>query len=68
MQVFQWFADRLPLPMVKRWLVIWLFMTLIRLAHMAKTSFTSVGSLADSPEPPLRPSPATGHAAEILDV
>jgi hypothetical protein len=36
--------------------------------HMAKTSFTSVGSLADSPEPPLRPSPATGHAAEILDV
>ena len=32
------------------------------------TSFTSVGSLADSPEPPLRPSPATRHAAEILDV
>jgi hypothetical protein len=31
------------------------------------TSFTSVGSSADSPEPPLRPSPAMGHAAEILD-
>jgi hypothetical protein len=37
-------------------------------AHMAKTSFTSVGSLADSPAPLLRPSPATGYAAEILDV
>jgi hypothetical protein len=31
------------------------------------TSFTPVGSLADSPEPPLEPSPAMGHAAEILD-
>jgi hypothetical protein len=29
---------------------------------------TPMGSLADSPEPPLRPSPATGHAAEMLDV
>jgi hypothetical protein len=27
-----------------------------------------VGHAADSPEPLLRPSPATGHAAEILDV
>jgi hypothetical protein len=40
--------------------------------HLTKTdddptSLTSVGSLADSPAPPLRPSPATGHAAEILD-
>jgi hypothetical protein len=35
---------------------------------MATTSFTSVGSLADSPEPLLGLSPATGHAAEILDV
>jgi hypothetical protein len=32
-------------------------------AHMAKTSFTSVGSLADSPEPLFRSSPVTGHAA-----
>jgi hypothetical protein len=37
-------------------------------AHMARTSFTSVGSSADSPEPPLRPLPVTGDAAEILDV
>jgi SnoaL-like domain len=37
-------------------------------SHMAKTSFTSVGSLADSPAPLLRPSPATDYAAEILDV
>jgi hypothetical protein len=35
---------------------------------MAKTSFTSVGSEADSPEPFLRPSPATGHDAEMLEV
>jgi hypothetical protein len=35
---------------------------------MAKTSFTSVGSSANSPEPLLRPSPATDHEAEILDV
>jgi hypothetical protein len=35
--------------------------------NMARTSCTSVGSSADSPAPPLRPSPATGHAAEILD-
>jgi hypothetical protein len=38
------------------------------LANMAKTSFTYLGNSADSPAPPLRPSPATGHAAEILDV
>jgi hypothetical protein len=36
-------------------------------ANMANTSFTSVGNSADSPEPLLRPSPVTGHAAEILD-
>jgi hypothetical protein len=35
---------------------------------LAKTSFTLVGNSADSPEPRLRPSPATGHAAEILEV
>jgi hypothetical protein len=34
----------------------------------ANTSLTLVGNSADSPAPPLRPSPATGHAAEILDV
>jgi hypothetical protein len=32
------------------------------------TSFTLVGSSADSPELLLRPSPATGHDAEILEV
>ena len=37
-------------------------------ANMAKTSLTSVGSDADSPELFLRPSPATGHDAEMLDV
>ena len=36
--------------------------------NMAKASFTSVGSEADSPEPLLRPSPATDHDAEKLDV
>jgi hypothetical protein len=36
--------------------------------HMAMTSWTSVGSDAGSPEPIRRPSPATGHEAEILDV
>jgi hypothetical protein len=35
---------------------------------MAKTSFTSVGSSADAPQPLLRPSPATGHDAEKLEV
>ena len=35
--------------------------------NMAKTSLTSVGSSADSPARSLRLSPATGHAAEILD-
>jgi hypothetical protein len=38
------------------------------LTNRVKASFTPVGSCADSPGPPLRPSPATGHAAEILDV
>jgi hypothetical protein len=37
-------------------------------ANMAITSFTLVGHSADSPEPLLRPSLATGHEAEILDV
>jgi hypothetical protein len=37
-------------------------------SNMATTPFTLVGNSADSPAPPLRPSPATGHAAEILDV
>jgi hypothetical protein len=32
MRVLQWLADRLPLPMVTRWLVIWLLFTLIGLA------------------------------------
>ena len=36
--------------------------------HSARTSWTLVGNSADSPEPLLRPSPATGHEAEILDV
>jgi hypothetical protein len=36
--------------------------------NMANTSFTSVGHSADSPQPLLRPSPATGHHAEMLDV
>jgi probable HAF family extracellular repeat protein len=36
--------------------------------NMATTPFTLVGNSADSPAPPLRPSPATGHAAEMLDV
>ena len=35
---------------------------------MAKASFTPVGNSADSPALFLRLSPATGHAAEILDV
>jgi hypothetical protein len=39
-----------------------------RMPHMAKASFTRVGNSADSPEPPLRPLPVTGHATEILDV
>ena len=34
---------------------------------MAKTSLTSVGNSADSREPLLRSSLATGHEAEILD-
>jgi hypothetical protein len=32
------------------------------------TSFTPVGSLADSPKPILSPSPATDHDAEMLEV
>jgi hypothetical protein len=34
----------------------------------ASTSLTSVGNDTGSPEPVQRPSPATDHAAEILDV
>lgn len=37
-------------------------------ANMATTSFTLVGNSADSPEPVLRPSPATGHDTEMLEV
>jgi hypothetical protein len=32
------------------------------------TLFTSVGNSADSPEPLLRPSPATGRDADMLEV
>ena len=35
---------------------------------MATTSLTLVGHSADSPEPLLRLSPATGQAADMLDV
>ena len=35
---------------------------------MAKTSFMLVGNEADSPEPFLRPLPATGDEAKILGV
>jgi hypothetical protein len=38
------------------------------LTNRARTSFTSVGSEADSPEPLVKPSPATGHEAEKLDL
>jgi hypothetical protein len=38
------------------------------LTNMATTSFSLVGNSADSPEPLLRPSPATGHDAEMLEV
>jgi predicted dehydrogenase len=37
-------------------------------ANMATASFTSVGNCPDSPQPILRPSPATGHDADMLDV
>jgi hypothetical protein len=37
-------------------------------ATSINTSFTMVGNSADSPEPLLRPLPATGLDAEILDV
>jgi hypothetical protein len=36
--------------------------------NMARTSFTSVGSSADSSQPILRPWPATGHDAEMIEV
>jgi len=35
---------------------------------MANTALTLVGNSADSVEPLFRPSPGTGHKAEILDV
>jgi hypothetical protein len=38
------------------------------LTNRVTTSFTSVGNLADSPEPLLRPSPTTGYDAEMLEV
>jgi ABC-type glutathione transport system ATPase component len=37
-------------------------------SNTANTSFTLVGNSADSPEPLLRPLPAMGHDAEILEV
>jgi hypothetical protein len=37
------------------------------LTNRVRTSFTSVGSSADSPELLLRPSPATDHDAEKLE-
>ena len=37
-------------------------------AHMATASFTPVGNCPDSPELLLRPSPATGHDAEMRGV
>jgi excisionase family DNA binding protein len=40
----------------------------LRLTQQSQDLLYLVGSLADSPEPLLRLSPATGHAAEILDV
>jgi hypothetical protein len=38
------------------------------LTNRVTTPFTLVGNSADSSKPLLRPSPATGHEAEILDV
>jgi hypothetical protein len=38
------------------------------LTNRVKASFTRVGNSADSPAPFLKPSPATDHEAEILDV
>ncbi len=38
------------------------------LRNRVTTSFTHVGDSAGSPESILRPSPATGHDAEILEV
>lgn len=35
--------------------------------HDAPTSVTPPGNCPDSPEPILRPSPATGHEAEMLE-
>jgi hypothetical protein len=43
-------------------------MAAVSVANMARTSFTPVGNSADSPEPLLRPLPAMGHDAEILEV
>jgi hypothetical protein len=36
-------------------------------AYIATASLTPGGHGADAPEPILRPSPATGHEADILD-
>jgi hypothetical protein len=38
------------------------------LPNRVTTSFTPVGNCPDSPKPILRPSPATGHDAEMLEV
>ena len=37
------------------------------LTNRVTTSLTPVGKCADAPEPLLRPSPAAGHAANILN-
>jgi hypothetical protein len=44
------------------------FGEIVNATNMATTPFTLVGNSADSSKPLLRPSPATGHEAEILDV
>jgi hypothetical protein len=38
------------------------------LTNRVTTSFTLVGNSADSPEPLLRPSPATGHDVDMLEI
>jgi hypothetical protein len=47
---------------------MWLQFARITKTDDEPTPFTLVGNSADSPEPLLRPSPTTGHDAEILDV
>jgi hypothetical protein len=44
------------------------FPPLSDLPNRVKTSFTSVGNSADSPQPNLRPVPAMGYEAKMLEV